>query len=285
MYAIHQRAVWVLTLLVVFSKTQAQQVFENDAGYREKHFIYEVKLIDEFFERFNDDSSSFIRSVYKTRHIPFTLTRDKLIRSLFNYQAQHWDTTMIHDFIATVTVPGSPVLLNFYGDNWYAEVNCQFQYKAGTVEIPLILKIEAENSGARWVIVAVKSNPMKQVTTEVRLTGSPEHRSRSMNPVVHGNNFIELDSVFRDRGHLSEYFDSLFFNRKFSLNFYDAIQKNQIQFIKVTHVRYHYLQAAPWIFTVDYFERKDLNAGWLINTLEKVSPPDMEAYRKRLLEE
>jgi hypothetical protein len=285
MRSIIKNTVWVLALLVLLSKAHAQQVFENDEGAREKHFIYEVKQIDEFFERFNDDSSSFIRKVYKDRHIAYSPTRAKLIRSLFNYQNPAWDKDTINRFIEQVTDAGHPLLLNFYGDDWYAEATCLFQYNNAVIEIPLIMKIETENGGSRWVIAAVKPNSLKEDVTEIRIGGIPEHHSRFINPVSHGTNFIELARVFHDRSHLSEYCDSLFFNRRQSITFYEAIQQNRIQFIRVSHIRYHYLQASPWIFTVEYFERKELNTGWLINSLEELSPAEVALYKKKMLEE
>ena len=79
------------------------QVFTNDAGAREKHFIYEVKQIDEFFERFNDAPNSFLRSVYKARHIKFNIDRQQLIRSLFNDENKSLDSILKTQFISDVT--------------------------------------------------------------------------------------------------------------------------------------------------------------------------------------
>jgi hypothetical protein len=75
------------------------QEYVNDDASREKHFVYEVKQIDEFFERFNDDSSSYIRKVYKIYHQQFKPDRTILIKSLFNYETQAWDSTLINDFV------------------------------------------------------------------------------------------------------------------------------------------------------------------------------------------
>ena len=71
--------IYVLRFLIFISFSICQhrlfsQVYSNNGGAKEKHFIYEVKEIDEFIERFNDDPGSFIRSVYKARHIKFNIT-------------------------------------------------------------------------------------------------------------------------------------------------------------------------------------------------------------------
>ena len=261
-------------------------MLENDAGYREKHFIYEVKQIDEFFERFNDDSASFIRKVYRDRHAAFTPTREKLIRSLFDYKDPHWDTSLISAFVVRATDPSAPALLNFYGDDWYAEARCLFQYKGSVVAIPLVLKIETNQRGARWVIVAVKSNPLKEEATGVQFSGNPAQRTRFIDPSSFGTNFSsDLDRAFGDKEHLWEYVDSAFFSRRNSAGFFDAIEKDRIKFIRVSTIDYHFLQVSPWIFTVSYFEREDLNSGWLIRSLVKDSTGSVDMYRKNLLEQ
>jgi hypothetical protein len=67
------------------------------------------------------------------------------------------------------------------------------------------------------------------------------------------------------------------------LEFYNAIWNREIEFLDVTKVKYHFLIADKWIFTVENFPREALNSGWLINQIQKVSSIGMENYRKRLL--
>ena len=78
------------------------QVISNNDNAKEKHFIYEVKEIDEFFERFNDEKSSFIRGVYKAHHVKFNIARQRLIRSLFNYENMLKDSVMINSLFQTL---------------------------------------------------------------------------------------------------------------------------------------------------------------------------------------
>src|ERR1700712_2090604 len=89
------------------------QVLNNNARAREKHFLYEVKQVDEFFERFNNDTGSFIREVYKTRHVKYKLDRPALIKSLFNYESQTWDQQMIDNFVNDAAGTKNQQKLNF----------------------------------------------------------------------------------------------------------------------------------------------------------------------------
>jgi hypothetical protein len=103
------------------------QEYLNNDGAKEKHFIYEVKEIDEFFERFNDDPGSFIRGVYRIHHVKFNLDRRRLIKSLFNHEYRSWDTVMINKFISGLQTNKIQFILTFMGGtgmlNWLAGSN------------------------------------------------------------------------------------------------------------------------------------------------------------------
>ncbi len=271
-------------MAVYFSSCGAHgQVFENDEGGKEKHFIYEVKQIDEFFERFNNDSSSFIRGVYKSYHIKYNIARSRLIKSLFNYETKSWDTSAINNFVSAVTDKKNPYTLDFYGDNWYAELECKFQYQASTITIPLILKIvTVNNRGAKWVISAVGPNTVKSIITVTKMPAS-KNLTKCISPSSHAASFIALKKAFADKENLSNCFENSFFDRSNAVEFYNAILNDQIDFLYVKEIKYHFLQTGKWIFRVEYFPREALNSGWLISYMKKVSATEMESYKRKLL--
>jgi len=278
------RTGWACLLVLTVGQTSAQ-VFVNNAGAREKHFVYEVKQIDEFFERFNDDSSSFIRKEYESYHKKFNLSREQLIRSLFNYESHTWDSTVISDFLGGILHVNTPLLLDFYSNDWFAEANCKFEYAGAVIEIPVILRIEADaRKRSKWMIAAIKHNSIKQ-EVQVTLAADGAKKNKFINPASHASNFIELARAFEDKEHLSDYFEDGFFKRANAIGFYNALLKNQIRFIGVKDIKYHYLQVDGWIFTVENFQRKALNSGWLINQLKNVTEAEKKVYRKNLLEE
>lgn len=261
------------------------QVFVNDAGTREKHFIYEVKQIDEFFERFNNDSNAYIRKVYDIYHVKFKLDRSALIKSLFDYQTHDWDSLTVDHFVESVTDPRPPQRLDFYHDNWFAEATCLFQYNSSTILIPIILKIETTNrGGAKWMITAIKPNDLKR-EAEVNEIMVSQDKNRFITPESHANNFVELQKVFADKENFTDYLDKNFFNRTNSSAFYGAVIKSRIRFITVKEIRYYYLQIDNWIFTVAHFSREGLNSGWLIDSLTPASASEKKLYIKNLLEE
>src|SRR5664279_6137834 len=88
------------------------KVISNNENAKEKHFVYEVKEIDEFFERFNDERGSFIRGVYKAHHVKFNIPRKRLIRSLFNFENTRKDSVLINKFVSDVTKEKKPIYLD-----------------------------------------------------------------------------------------------------------------------------------------------------------------------------
>ncbi|HZZ75482.1 MAG TPA: hypothetical protein VFE04_06110, partial [Puia sp.] len=225
--------VWIFSLSFVDLPAQA---IVNDAGEREKHFIYEVKQIDEFFERFNDDSNSFVRKVYATYHVRYNLNRAKLIKSLFNYETKSWSADEIDRFVNTATNPKHPVKLDFYSNNWYAEARCKFQQNEEVIDVALILRIETDSlKRSKWIIVGVRSGSLKP-NSEVAVRVPQNNEGKFINPASHANNFIELDKAFDDKDNLSDYFDVSFFKRSYSAGFYKAIANNDIKFLYVKDV-------------------------------------------------
>lgn len=260
------------------------QDFENSAGQREKIFVYRVKQIDEFFERFNNDTSSFIREVYRSYGIKFNIDRPTLIRSLFNYRTNTWLQSSIDSFVNKALSTQMPSGRNFYGDDWYAEANCKFRHHSVEIEIPVILKIQTDDQGrSKWVICGVKKSLAGESSRLIAM--SEINLEKFITPSSHANYFIELAKVFEDKKNLSSYFDESFFRRDNAIAFYNASLQDNIKFLHVKSIKYHFLQVSNYIFTVEYFPRKDLNAGWLINSLKQVTLPEKNKFVKQLLGE
>ena len=259
------------------------QVISNNEIAKEKHFVYEVKEIDEFFERFNDERGSFIRGVYKAHHVKFNIPRRRLIRSLFNFENTSKDSVLINKFVSDVTKKKKPIYLDYYGDDWYAELACKFKYNSSSIVIPVIMKIEmTQNKGSKWMIVAVGSSTLKSKIVVTEITQS-KINTKIITPTSNGTNFVSLKRVFEDKENLSDYFESTYLKSSNMLEFYNAILNSEIDFLNVIKIKYHFLLAGRWIFTVEDFPREELNSGWLINHIEKVSSVGMDNYRSKLL--
>jgi hypothetical protein len=132
------------------------------------------------------------------------------------------------------------------------------------------------------MIVAVGSSPLKSKIV-VKEMAQSKTKTKFISPASHGTNFVALKRAFGDKENLSSYFEPSYFKRSGMLEFYNAIWNREIEFLDVTKVKYHFLMADKWIFTVENFPRETLNSGWLINQIKEVSSVGMENYRNRLL--
>jgi hypothetical protein len=268
----------LLTGLVSFNKG-FNQVFENDAAKREENFIARVKQIDEFFERFDDKPTSFLRAAYKRLHIPYKISRPDLMKSLFNHGSKSWDMTDINDFVNN----GLAVKMNLKDDNWFAEAVGKFNNHGQMVNIPVILKTITNNKGGvKWIITGVQPGGFVKETSLLPVT-PPQNARSCISPTNHNNDFCELIVAFRDKKNLSAYFDNGFFRRPHANAFFQAVLSEKLQLVSLKCVKYYFLQVNNYVFTVEWFERPTKNSGWLINTLQPASPFDKETFKKTLL--
>ena len=109
-------------------------------------------------------------------------------------------------------------------------------------------------------------------------------KAKCLSPTSHATNFISLKRAFEDKENLSSYFENSYFKRSNMLALYNAVLNREIEFLYVIKIKYHFLLADNWIFTVEDFNREALNSGWLINRIQKVSASEMENYRNKLLD-
>ena len=93
-----------------------------DVESKTQRFAFQVKQIDEFFERFNGESSTLL-SRYITEHYPGHPTdRYSLISTLFNQNHTDWDKKMVQSFINDITCEPYPVKISYYDADWYAKL-------------------------------------------------------------------------------------------------------------------------------------------------------------------
>jgi len=145
------------------------------------------------------------------------------------------------------------------------------------------MKMEmTQNKGSKWMIVAVGASALKSKIVVSEMVQS-KNKTKIISPTSHGTNFVSLKRAFEDKENLSDYFETAYFNGSHMLEFYNAILNRDIDFLDVMKIKYHFLLADKWIFSVEYFSRESLNSGWLINHMQRVSSVGMENFRSKLL--
>ncbi len=274
------KAIRYLLLLVMVANAHRalpQAVSTMPAQQREEsYFLHEVKLIDEFIERFNDDKSSYIReqcrSLYGTDSF---VNRNRLIKSLFNKSSGCTDA---EQFIKEVTNPQQ--YISFTDSNWYAEANCVFTVNGKKTDVQLVLHIKTVNGASKWMIAGIGKAALPAVKTQ------PGNDSATRNFIPtssHGTNFVVFTRALSTGMHATDYFEPALLARPQGQQLVAAIKQGKAKFQYVKGVRYYFFQMRGWVFTVEQFKRKDANTGWLVSGLQRAGDTEKAALLNKLL--
>jgi serine/threonine protein kinase len=120
------------------------------------------------------------------------------------------------------------------------------------------------------------------ISTEILELPKIKDSMRIISPVSHGTGFIALYDVFKDGANIQNYIAKDYIPDTLTY-FISLMSLNKIKLTEVNKVKYHFLQIPGWAFTVDYFNRKELNSGWLISELKRMSNNEKRAYKKEIL--
>lgn len=265
-------SICLLFFLQIHFLLNAQQ---NSNDILREKFYFEVIQIEEFIERFNFEEDNKLVVYLRTQNPDMDITRRKTISSLFNTIDTTFNAPLANTFINFVDDTLNPHFLDFYDNSWYAEVNCVFKIQNAIDTGQLILMNQhKEDLSSKWVIAGVKSKLLEMPASKDTL--------RILSPVSHGTDFIALYDIFKDGDNIQNYIA-----RDFKIDtltyFIALLNLSKIELKELLDVRYHFLQIPKWIFTVDYYNRKELNSGWLISKLQRVSIEEKENYKAQIL--
>ncbi len=264
----------LLGFLYIFINQSVKSQFEDDFLIREK-FFFEVGQIEEFQERFNFDGKTKLLKYLKAEQPELEINREDFLVSLFDTSNVTFDPSLAKVFIDIVNDSVNPYYLDFYDNGWYAEVHCIFEYNGSSDSGKLILKNQFNaDSSSKWVIAGVSS----------ALINTPKSKDplKILSPVSHGTDFIALYDIMQDGDNIQNYIAN-----DYSIDtltcFISMVHNNKIRLQQIYKVKYHFLQIPKWIFTVDYFNRKELSSGWLISGLERVKKEEKKKYKADIL--
>ena len=277
----------LLTVLMCHSRCSAQ-FFSTDDKLKDEYFLREVKVIDEFIERFNDEKTSFIRREYKKENRTYDLSHKQILISLFNLDNPAWSkNAYLEDFFRDASDSLHPPRLSFTDTNWYAEANCIFTYNKKQLEITLILQIQVEkNNGAKWMIAGIGESPAFSSASTVlkeadgyKVRDAPKFMATSNS----GTNFVDLHNVFTDKKYMLDYFKPELLATDKAKAFLNLVLQNKFDFKYVKDARFHFYQLPNWIFVVEDFERSGMNSGWLINDVRRAPENEKLVLKRQLL--
>ncbi len=261
---------------------RAQQVVAD--AHREANFLFEVKIIDEFIERFNDDPRSSLRREYTRagRAVPFD--RKALVKSLFDKEPA--DENGLR-FIEQVTDTASPQKIAFNDSNWYAELRSSFIFNGQRIDVPIVLKVStAPDHSTKWMIIGLGEVPAPPPATAKE--AAPQAANPRMQPFIspsdYATNFIELRNILVPGMKPENYFSQELLATERGKNFVDMILSRKLRFDAPGSMRFYFFQIPNYLFIVERFERQTTHSGWLISSLEAAGEEEKQNRISRLLQ-
>jgi hypothetical protein len=221
-------------------------------------YLARVKLVDEFFARFNgEEFRPDINQNYANRIDGILLLLD-----LQKYESKN-DSNFVRASEFAQRAAEDSVKLNFEDRDWYAKIQCKGKLNKADVSFAMYLTVEDRgNSMYRWAISAVDG--------DVFLTS----RDRPHNELFIMPNDDEqfFQSVPRITTETYQFIDD-YVKESYTADplsvFLTLVRSNQLKIEKIDDVEFVFMQVPEYIFTVKYFDRDNMNAGWLINSITK----------------
>jgi hypothetical protein len=264
----------LIVLCLLFFYKQGLSQFSDNQIIRED-FIFEVIQIEEFIQRFNFDTTNRLFDYLKTTNPDLVLNRESILFALTNYSDTSVANKTTKKFIDFVSDKNHPQYLDFYDQGWYAEVNCTLQYHNSNQPAKIFLKSQVSHTNtSKWVIVGVRSDILK--------LSDKKDTSSFFSPVSHGTDFVSLYNFFEDTQNLPNYLSEDFTMDTLTY-FVSLVANRKLKLIQMDNIRYHFTQVPNWIFVVEYFNRREPNAGWLISKLIQSSDLKKKKYLQDVL--
>ena len=220
-------------------------------------FNFRVKQLDEFMARFNGEEAVDV-------NVADSLKRPLNLLYLFDRIQK------VNAFIDTVISQRNTL---YYEDGgWFAEVGCNCIYKGKKDTITLYLKPEKiEEFQYRWVVIGAKGKLLQLI---------PAKRNRGLDilPNNHEVSFRALSKIAQlGSNNILNYAERDYVPDGLSA-FYALVYADALKIETTGQITYHFLEVPGYVFTVERFNRKGTNTGWLISRLIPMCETEKQAY-------
>ena len=285
------RRLWPLIVLLTtqWLSTNAQQLGQNELT---DNFIFSVQTIDDFIDRFNFSPSVPAFRLIKSEHPEINFNRSQAVITLFDKQNLGWNTEDVNAFCRQFEFD-STTYLTYNQINWYAVLHTKVVYKHKRTKLDVIMMVEPvviQNSqlmGYKWSLFSIKApfwvhqDSILSADDSLKANPAISKEGKFLHPMSHALNFMNIEKIFH-KG-----MTQAFFARKANSpdlrTLVKLVDTDQIRFLQVDNVSYHFLQLPGWIFKVDYYDRNTPNSGWLISKLIRSSSIDKKEYQLKNL--
>lgn len=236
----------------------------------------ETKQINQFFRRFNGEEDQEGNRYYQgDKNYQSPQLREKYLKMLFDNQNPSLSNALKSEFVQKVNDKTKPVLLNFHGGEWFAEVNARFTYNGREENAILFLRLQEEKVGSKWILTNAYFAPFAKLFSS-DTTGGVEF----LHPMSHELDFMNLRKVFQENKEKVDQFTARGYQPDYLSILLYEIKNSNLRFKTVSNVKFHFFQIDGWYFQLSKFNRPGYNRGWLISDLVKVSPKERELLTK-----
>lgn len=252
-----------LTLAICCAKAQVIGGLLNEDLYKTR-----VKLVDEFFERFNrkefrpDIGSNTEDAAVRNMLVLFNAGMFKSFQDSVFTEAETFVRKVIQDSIC----------ISYKDTTWIAKATCHGKLKGKAVEFVLYLNVENRRDNLyKWVIAKAESDIF-------HLTPSVKKETIMMMPDDHETNFMSLRRITNEKDDYILNYKQKNYHADPTTVFFAFVNAGLLDIEYVSPLEFLFFQVPEYTFTISHFERDNFNAGWLISSLKKTSEKEKTEF-------
>lgn len=250
---------------------QAQNT-EKVSAAAEEAFKQRVKILDEFFRRFNYEegpNGTLPQDSVEIRHQALLLT---LFDEGYAKSADENTKTKIKEFVTLISNQNESITLSYHDKGWYARSEWDATLDNKPVKLSLTLVTEREPNKDKWSISSAEADFLEGM----QLVNS------TLSPVTHDLDFMQVKKILKvGEGDLSGYAVESYTDNPLT-KFFALIESGHLVLKQAPRPTYVFTQVPGWVFELNYFERKGDNTGWRISSLIKADVTTKAKYDKYL---
>lgn len=254
-----KKMLFIAFALCVFALNAVAQ--EIEMRMLDKHlYKTRVKLVDEFFDRFN------LKELHPDQDPRDSSFKEKCLLSLFDYEYlwANKDSVgpILDGFIREIVDSG--IKINYQDTNWFALAKCHGKMKGKNVVFNLVLTVEKRGEEMyKWVIKEAEGEifALKPAFTNEKLMLMPDD---------HETNFMSLRRITTERDDIILNYKGKEFETDQTSVFYSLVHYGLLDIDYVSDLQFVFRQVPGYEFSIINLDRETTNAGWLINSLKKV---------------
>ncbi len=264
-------------MLALSFKVNAQSFGDIGGSQMDERVLYAMtKQMGQFIHRFNYEENSYGKKLYPDNpDYHSAKKRQETLPLLFDFDNPRTNGALGEYFIEDLT-KNHIQYFEFLGGDWFSEVTAKFKWKGKIVDISLIMAIEKEGLGSKWVITNVFFSEFQKMFPQGEMTEREKH---FLHPMSHELDFMNIYKAFNNPQIIEYYASSDYTTDYLTLFFYEVKQGN-LKFDHVDKVKFHVFQIKNWYFEVSWFNRNGYNSGWLISNLIYIREEDKSSLLK-----